>query len=102
MQRCSSSAMHSEGQRLPRFFVLVFLDIQTGKPPGSRHESLPSHDAPGDFLFYSGCTNLPAATSTETLAPHNTPPRNGSAFSPGQPCEFGNCPLTHAPQARQF
>src|SRR5207245_1272610 len=28
--------------------------------------------------------------------------RNGSAFSPGQLCEFGSCPLTHAPQARQF
>jgi len=62
MQRCSSSVMHSEGQRLTRFFVLVFLDIQGGKPPGSRHESLPSHDAPGDFLFDAGCINLPATT----------------------------------------
>src|SRR5216683_5886771 len=50
-QRSSSSATRSEGQSLPQFFVRVFLDIQTGQPPGSRHENLPSHDAPGGFLF---------------------------------------------------
>src|SRR5260370_31094653 len=79
-QRSSSSATRSEGQRLPQFFVRVFLDVQTGQPPGSRHEGLPSHDAPGDFLFDACCTNLllPTATLPETFSPHLL--RNGWCF----------------------
>jgi hypothetical protein len=61
--------------------------IQTGKPPGSRHESLPSHDAPGDFLFDARSINLTAASPTESFASRTT---FGMA-RPFLPADFLNC-----------
>src|SRR5229473_5133593 len=95
MQRCSSSATRSEGQRLSQFFVPVFLDIRTGQPPGSHHESLPSHDAPGDF-FSMPLHQLTRRNLNRDLCPHIT---FGMA-RPFLPSTFWAVHLTHAPKAR--
>src|SRR5713226_2639853 len=96
MQRCSSSATHSEGQRPPQFFVLVFLDIQTGRPPGSRHESLPSHDVPGDFLFDARSTNFCPPRPEPRPLPHTTSGMAG-AFLLANFVNLGAVHLTRAP-----
>jgi hypothetical protein len=98
-QQCSSSATHSEVSVCNSFSCFSFSTFRPASPPGSRHESLPSHDAPGVFLFDARRTNLYRCNLNRDLRPpHHL--RNGSAFPPGRLLELrGVCPPDPRPQS---
>jgi hypothetical protein len=70
--RRSSSVCHQQ-RTLRSASATVFragLSRHSDRPaPGSRHESLPSHDAPGVFLFEARCTNLYRCNLNRDLRP---------------------------------
>jgi hypothetical protein len=79
-------------------FMPVSPVIQTGKPPGSRHESLPSHDAPGDFLFDAAPPHR--HNLNRDLCPHITFGM-AWAFLRADSLNCGNCPPGPRLKARQ-
>jgi len=74
--------MHSEGQRLPRFFVLVFLDIQTGKPQGRVMKASQAMTPLGIFCSTPEAPTYPPQPQPRPL-PHTTSGMAG-AFLPAQ------------------